>query len=111
MIQVRITEDILADGVSVWISRKYDGTAREILHAAAGGRQTVWTELEQQGTDSAGPTIRLTDEIARELLEALLRHYQGASDMHTLRADYLHERSRLDGLLRTLSAIAERCAL
>ena len=42
------------------------------------------------------------------LLDALLRHYQGASDMHTVRADLLHERGRVDKLTDAMIKIAAK---
>ena len=51
-------------------------------------------------------TIALDDDEARALLDALLRHYQGASDMHTVRSDLLHERARVDKLTEAIIRIA-----
>jgi hypothetical protein len=50
------------------------------------------------------PTIRLEDGMARALLDALLRYYQGSGDYHTLRKDYLDERARVDRLTNTLAS-------
>lgn len=54
-----------------------------------------------------GITFSLPDEFARALLEKLLQYYQGASDMHTVRADLLHERGRVDKMIETISNIAK----
>lgn len=51
------------------------------------------------------PTLRFPDDIARALLDALTRHYSGASDLHTVRADYLHARDRHDRLVDHLIVV------
>jgi hypothetical protein len=102
VIQVRISEDMLADGISVWISRKPGEMPRQVLHVAEGGRWTEWADLDPHETGDVDPTIRLDDDLGRALLDALLRHYQGSGDYHTLRADYLHERGRVDRMIGVL---------
>jgi hypothetical protein len=42
------------------------------------------------------PALRMPDEMARALLDALSAHYGGTSDTRTLRSDLLHERGRVD---------------
>lgn len=54
------------------------------------------------------PTMLLTNDLARALLDALMRHYQGASDMHTVRADLLHERGRVDKLVTAVIDLADK---
>jgi hypothetical protein len=72
-----------------------------------------WEPFDPQnmlaGTDT-GLTFRLQDEAARALLDALLRHYQGASDMHTVRSDLLHERGRVDNLIKFVQDIIVQAA-
>jgi hypothetical protein len=107
MIQIRIAGDMLADGISVYVSRKGDGIPRQILHVAQGGRWTEWDDLDPHGavSEEPAPTIRLTDDQGRALLDALLRHYQGSGDYHTLRADYLAERKRVDDLIANMGQL------
>lgn len=59
-------------------------------------------ELSQQ------PSLRLPDDMARALLDALSAHYGGTTDVRTLRKDYDAERSRVD---RLLDAAIKRGAL
>lgn len=54
------------------------------------------------------PTLTLSNDAARALLDALTRHYQGASDMHTVRADLLHERGRVDKLMTAVIDLADK---
>lgn len=107
LIQVRIAEDFFTDGISVYVSQKHGGAPRQILHIAEGGKWTRWTDLDPHGAAEPGPdpTIRLTDEAGRALLDALLRHYQGSGDYHELRKDYLAERKRVDDLLASMGQL------
>lgn len=47
--------------------------------------------------------LRLTEDEARALYEALARHFGGAPDMAQLRADYNDERKRVDRLIGFLA--------
>ena len=47
--------------------------------------------------------LRLPDEIARALYEALSRHYGGGGDMTSLRRDYDAERKRVDTFIAHLT--------
>jgi hypothetical protein len=49
-----------------------------------------------------GPSLTLSDDMARALLDALAAHYRRATDTGTLRADYEHERRRVDTLTNAL---------
>jgi hypothetical protein len=63
------------------------------------------TEGYLQADTSVEPNIRplvLRDDMARALLVALLRHYNGADDARMLRKDYDAERARVDRLIGAL---------
>jgi hypothetical protein len=112
MIKAQIAGDFLGDGISVRITREGDG-GRLIMIPGEDG-YVRWEEFSPGpviGTDS-GPwlTIRLPDDAGRALLDALLRHYQGASDMHTVRSDLLHERGRVDKLTDALIRLTDTAA-
>ena len=105
MIEVRITDNIIADGIDIYVSLK-GNDGRTILQSGEDGRQS-WKFLDRNaalGTDIR-PTLTVSDEIARALLDALLRRYEGASDMRTVRSDLLHERGRVDGLIGFIQKI------
>ena len=104
--RVRIINDIVIDGVSIAVVDRVDSETLHIMHVTEHG-YIQWDRVNPMVAGEA-PTLRLSDNIARALLEALLRHYQGAEDMHTLRADYLHERERVDKLIGMYGDLAEK---
>jgi len=104
VIEVRVAEYLLLGGIAIQVSRKSPGT-RHILQIDGGMRN--WEEVPANpATNDPAVTIALEDDEARALLDALLRHYQGASDMHTVRSDLLHERGRVDKLTEAIIRIA-----
>jgi hypothetical protein len=104
-IRVRVTSEFQLDGIKVYMGIRWDADSFSMLHFQEHGHQIM--ERIDPRVESA-PSMAMSDEFGRALLDALLRYYQGASDMHTLRADYLHERGRVDKLIATLSDIAEQ---
>jgi hypothetical protein len=54
-----------------------------------------------EGVDTE-PCLRLTDGMARALLDALADHYGGTNAVRGIREDYLHERGRVDRLIEAL---------
>lgn len=97
----KVSSDLIVDGVAIWITQKRsNGTGRFVMRAGEDGLPLQWEEV-QPATETR-PTLRLTDDAARALLDALTRHYQGATDLHTVRADLLHERGRVDKLIGIL---------
>lgn len=106
MFKARIADHFAADGCAIWLYTEWEKGKRSVMHFSADGVNGVaWQDAE--ATAEIPPTMRLPDDAARALLDALLRHYQGASDMHTVRADLLHERGRADKLTDALIRIAE----
>ncbi len=101
MIDVRVTDDYMIDGLAIFVSAKLhgDGRTRQLLRLGAGGSQT-WEDVDTH--TNVEPTLKLPGEAARALLDALLRHYEGASDQRTVRSDLLHERGRVDKLTDAL---------
>jgi hypothetical protein len=65
------------------------------------------TERLEEGSASTEPTITLSEEAARTLLDQLLQYYQGATDLHTVRSDLLHEREQRDKLTAAITRMAE----
>lgn len=104
MIRVRVADAFaFAGGVAVQVIQD-EPDGRRILRMAANSASYHW-ERVADGV-AIEPSMVLDDEIGRPLLDALLRHYQGASDMHTVRADLLHERGRVDKLTDAVIGIA-----
>lgn len=94
-IQVYIQDDYMTDGIRIWITMKPEGTDRKVLHISGETlAYPVWDTAEPMAM--VEPTVILPMDTGPLLLDALLKHYQGASDMHTVRSDLLHERARVD---------------
>lgn len=110
MIRVRIAQDWSAFGINVAVVMTDGDSERPamIMRVTGNGESVAhwhWEPLPD-GPVAVEPTFRFGDDEARALLDALLRHYQGASDMHTVRADLLHERARVDKLTDAVIRIA-----
>lgn len=102
-LRVGVTGDYIIDGIAIHIGYRADHASYWVKHFAADGTSSM-SKIE--ATQNADPSLRLNNEEARALLDALLRHYQGSGDYHTLREDYLHERRRVDALIASISIIA-----
>jgi hypothetical protein len=105
-IRVAITDNFQFDGISVRMGVRHGPGHYSVIHFGDHG-YAVMEQIDQYGVE-VEPSFTITNEFGRALLDALLRYYQGASDMHTLRADYLHERERVDKMMLTLSVIATK---
>jgi hypothetical protein len=106
MYKAYIAENFIADGVNIsLVARRSDGV-RSILRTSD-GEVVHWEEVPDPATNTK-PTLVLNHEAARALLDALLHHYEGASDMHTQREDFKYERARVDKLMDALATIASR---
>jgi len=94
---------MVVDGINVRMALRFGQDDIRIMKISEHGHAT-WHSVEP--AVDPGVTFQVSHDFGRALLDALLRYYQGASDMHTARADLLHERKRVDGLISTLSYIA-----
>jgi hypothetical protein len=92
-----ISSDMMIDGVNLFIVEDFNDQRRLMQ---MNGAVVNWVLVEDGVYQS--PTISLSNDAGRAVLETLLRHYQGASDMHTVRSDLLHERGRVDRLMDVL---------
>lgn len=112
MIEVRLREQYVSDFLEVFVIRQ-DGGQRFILHQGD-SMTTTWDELPAPGAAIADPmiepTFRLPFDSGRALLEALVRHYNGAEDTRALRRDYDAERKRVDEQNKTIGDIARMLA-
>jgi hypothetical protein len=95
---------MVIDGINLYIVEDYDDQ-RRILQM--NGVAVNWVEV-REGLPLPTPSISLSNDAGRAVLDALMRHYQGASDMHTVRADLLHERGRVDRLIEVLIGNSRR---
>ncbi len=87
-------------GVAVWLARSRDHR----LHVV----EPVELTFNDVGLDEAAawtePTLRIPEDMARALLDALAAHFGGSSDVQTLRKDYLAERARVDKMIDHLTS-------
>jgi hypothetical protein len=102
-IEVRIAEPNFAfgaDALNVYVIMSIDETTRKIMHMDLNGF-VAWDEIEYPA-QQVQPTIVLQNDIAILFRDALVARYQGASDINTIRADLMHERSRVDKCMEVL---------
>jgi hypothetical protein len=95
-----VQDNFILDGIDIFIVMD-SGRSRYLL------RPDGSMEEVQEHVVVDGCTIRLNNEAARALLDKLTEHYQGASDLHTVRSDLLHEREQRDKLTDAITRIAE----
>lgn len=106
MIKVRVADAFaFGGGFAVQVIQD-EPSGRRILRMADNSASYHWEPVPEGA--AIEPTMVLPDEIGRPLLDALTRHYQGATDMHTVRADLLHERGRVDKAIDALIAIVSK---
>ena len=98
-IRVAINEGGFAfasDSLHIFMGLKFPDGDTRIMKISEDGRSVLETVPPLA---SSGPTMIIPRDFAIVLLNALLRHFEGASDMHTVRTDLLHERARVDKMI------------
>jgi hypothetical protein len=95
-IRVRVDENFATGGIDVWVVEKFDAGRRSLLRP--NGQWEIAADLGATQLTS-DPSLRLPEYVGRPLLDALIRHYDGAEDTHNLRRDYDAERARVDRLI------------
>ena len=103
-IRAHIMDSFEPDGIGVILSLRYSESVDDIrvIHFDKLGIMSV--DKYDPGT-AVTPSFRVSNDFARALLDALLRHYQGASDLHQLRQDYMDERRRVDKLIDHMTKV------
>jgi hypothetical protein len=114
MIKVYLKETPFTYGLAVFVVDEVRAGYRRLLQGGEGGALSVrWIELQHDDAvfvEDPAPTIVLPEDSGRALLDALVRHYQGAEDTRQLRRDYDNERMRVDNLTNALVDIARASA-
>lgn len=106
MIRAYIREDLPGLFLEISLVQIADDVPRRILRIVdADGGVYRWEDLPEQPPRGLAPTLQIGDSEARALLEALTRHYGGATDTRTLRADLDYERRRVDELMALMGAV------
>lgn len=109
MTRVYITDDFATMGISIVIAREWNGDfnnppRRDIMHYGPSG--VIEWEMAEPGGIVQKPSLRMDEEVARALLDALTRHFHGSEDSRVLRKDYDDERKRVDRLTDAMMEIA-----
>jgi hypothetical protein len=102
--RVAIRRDYMM-GMGICIAMDFGGDTMRVMHFGENGVEE-WREYGRFVIVDE-PTFRLQEEMARELYAELGRFFQGAPDITTSRADYLHMRTRIDKLTDDLVEIAK----
>lgn len=90
----------LGRGVAVHLGQDHGDGSFSILHPA----ELVVQRMEPDAAAvQQPPFLRIEDDMARGLLDALAAHYGGTADMRQLRKDYEAERARVDKMLAALT--------
>lgn len=92
--RVRIEPDIRVDGIALQIGRKAGDLGIEQLLYGQPER-----ELHQPAVTWPRPSLTLPDDLGRALLDELAAYYGGVAGGRQQRADYEHERARVDRLI------------
>lgn len=96
--RVAILPDAAYDGVAVQIGRRLDGGRVQML------RFTQAAEVDvAEGAAMPAASLKLTDDLGMALLDALADHYGNAAGGRQQRADFEHERARVDRLIDVVS--------
>lgn len=96
--RIRVMPDAMADGIAIQIARQA-GTAG---HA----EQVVFTRESQivdVQVEVPRPSLTIDDDLGRALLDALAAHYGATTGGQQQRADFEHERGRVDRLIAHLT--------
>jgi hypothetical protein len=81
-----------------------DGIALQIVESGGGHTQQLWfgsrsMQTVEPGNAMPSPSLTVDDELGRALLDALAEHYGHTSGGRQQRADFEHERRRVDKLV------------
>ena len=96
--RVVVENDFALDGLAVKMADSHS-TGLLVVEPM----ELVLTRHEPATYVDPKPALRLPSELARTLLDGLVHHFGGTNEVLSLRADYLHERQRVDKFIeRTL---------
>jgi hypothetical protein len=95
-------------GIDVVIVNHIDDQVSYLMRIGDQG-QVIWDEPPNDFAEPK-PTFSLPADTGRVLLDALVRHYQGAEDSRSLRRDYDAERQRVDEQAKVLADVARTLA-
>lgn len=99
--RVRIVPDATVDGIALQIVNSGVGVTQQLRYSR------LSTETVEPGISMPAPSLTVDDELGRALLDALAEHYGHTSGGRQQRADYEHERRRVDKLTDRLLTMLE----
>lgn len=99
-----VQRDFARFGVSVWLGRFGDETVDLVEPSELVLRRTS----RDEAATVQEPSLRIPEDMARALLDALTEHFGGYSDMQRLHADYQAERKRVDKMIDHLTSGGDR---
>jgi hypothetical protein len=95
--RVHIEHDVRVDGIAIQIAQRLgEGGHVDVL------RFEPTHEVVQGVASMPTPSLVIGDDLGRALLDALSAHYGGATGGRQQRADFEHERARVDKLIGCL---------
>lgn len=100
-----IGDDMATLGLRIVAGRRYIGAPMG-EHVTAIGARGLDTEVHDAAV--VPPHLVVPEGLARALLDALAEHFGGTSVGRQARADFLHERGRVDKLIDTVTIIATK---
>jgi hypothetical protein len=99
-----VGDDPVSDSVRI-VAGVRGGNLGSTYLAGIGENGVQLTHVEP---GAEGPSFAMPVELAQVLLDALAEHFGGTSVGRQARADFVHERGRVDKLIETVSTIAVR---
>lgn len=105
--RARIEDDYLNGNVRLLLAQRAGDALIYVTQLGTDGFGAMETERVENG---AAPTnadrLRLPEDAARALYDALAQHFAAEAGTRQTRADLMHERGRVDRLIDTVSTIA-----
>lgn len=104
---VGIEQDFLNARLRLTVGRAAADETFQVVTAIKSDQVDGWsTEYQTVQHNEIPPKLLLDESLARALLDALTKHFHGASDVRQLRKDYDAERARVDVLMSAMMHIA-----
>jgi hypothetical protein len=98
--RVGIQHNWYVNGAAIFIGRRISDDRYERLVLGGHGRHT-W-EVADPAASPDGPTLSIDEDLARALMQKLVEHFGGLPSDAQTRADYNHERARVDKFIAYL---------
>ena len=100
--EAHIETDFIGQGIAVNVIRRNGDRIDVLMDLGTVDTFPIWRTLEP--ATQTPPGLRIPDDVAKALLDALLDHYRGGHDARELRKDYDSERARVDIFIKHLTA-------